>query len=217
MLFLADDTAAATAGVPSEPARRALALREHLLAFQAAISAPERCSVPIIAAIHGIAYGLALDMITACDVRYAAHDARFSIKVRFSVRPCPVLAHTPLIRLLLYLRTHTHVHAIHMHAHVLLMDATEQEVDVGLAPDMGTLARLRHTTSNASLASELIYTAREFSADEALRLGLVSRVVMGGRDAVVGAALDLARDIVQKSPLAVAGAKHLLGHARDHR
>ncbi|KIM51128.1 hypothetical protein SCLCIDRAFT_1224822 [Scleroderma citrinum Foug A] len=154
----------------NDPARTALTLREHILTFQAAISAPERCPAPVIAAIHGIAYGLAVDIITACDIRYAASDTRFSIK----------------------------------------------EVDVGLAPDIGTLARLPHAASNASLAAELTYTARPFSAEEALKLGLVSRVVEGGRDKVVKEALELAEEVARKSPVAVMSAKRLLIHARDH-
>lgn len=38
----------------------------------------------------------------------------------------------------------------------------------------------------------------------------------GGKDAVVRAAVDVAATIAQKSPLAVAGTKALLEHARDH-
>ncbi|KAL4063402.1 ClpP/crotonase-like domain-containing protein [Scleroderma yunnanense] len=154
----------------TDPARTALALREHVLSFQAAISAPERCLAPVIAAIHGTTYGLAVDIVTACDIRYAASDTRFSIK----------------------------------------------EVDVGLAPDIGTLARLPHVTSNASLAAEFTYTARPFSAEEALGLGLVSRIVQGGRDQVVEEALGLAEEITRKSPVAIMSAKRLLMHARDH-
>lgn len=63
---------------------------------------------------------------------------------------------------------------------------------------------------------ELVYTGRNFSAAEAEKLGLVSKVVEGGREEVVGAALELARVIASKSPVAVAGAKHLITHARDH-
>lgn len=154
----------------TDPARTAVALRRHVLAFQAAISSPERCPVPVIAAIHGVAYGLAVDLIAGCDIRYAASNTMFSIK----------------------------------------------EVDVGLAPDIGTLARLRHISSNASLGAELAYTARTFSAEEAFRLGIVSRVVEGGMDEVVRESLDLAEEVARKSPIAVTGAKHLLMHARDH-
>ncbi|KAI6121293.1 ClpP/crotonase-like domain-containing protein [Pisolithus sp. B1] len=154
----------------SDPARTAMVLRRHVLSFQAAISSPERCPVPVIAAVHGIAYGLAVDLVAACDIRYAASDTRFSIK----------------------------------------------EVDVGLAPDIGTLARLRHISSNASLGAEFAYTARTFSAEEALSLGVVSRVVEGGMDEVVRETLSLAEEVARKSPVAVTGTKHLLMHARNH-
>ena len=88
---------------------------------------------------------------------------------------------------------------------------------MGLAADVGTLGYLPKITGNQSLARELAYTARTFSSDEAMRLGLVSRVVDGSREAVVGAALRLADDIASKSPIAVSGTKRLLLHARDHR
>ena len=91
-----------------------------------------------------------------------------------------------------------------------------QEVDVGLAADIGTLARLPKITGNQSLASELALTARNFSAAEALTVGLVSRVVEGGRVEVVKAALETAALIAQKPPIAVLGTKKILLHARDH-
>ena len=65
----------------SDPSRRALQQRDHLQSFQGCISAIERCPYPVIAATHGIAYGLAIDIISACDVRYTASNAVFSIKV----------------------------------------------------------------------------------------------------------------------------------------
>ncbi|KAG2097241.1 Delta2-dienoyl-CoA-isomerase [Suillus discolor] len=154
----------------TDPARRALLIRADILDIQHAVSAPERCPIPVIAATHGLVIGLGIDLISACDVRYTASDAKFSIK----------------------------------------------EVDVGLAADAGTLAYLQKITGNKSLVCELAYTARMFSSEEAEKLGLVSRVIQGGRDAVVAAALQLARDIASKSPVAVSGTKRLLLHARDH-
>ncbi|TRM70369.1 ClpP/crotonase-like domain-containing protein [Schizophyllum amplum] len=91
-----------------------------------------------------------------------------------------------------------------------------KEVDVGLAADIGTLAYLPKITGNQSLARELAYSTRPFSAQEALQLGLVSRVVPGSRAEVISAALDLAKTIVEKSPVAVSGTKRLLNHARDN-
>ncbi|EPQ61372.1 ClpP/crotonase [Gloeophyllum trabeum ATCC 11539] len=91
-----------------------------------------------------------------------------------------------------------------------------KEVDVGLAADIGTLARIGKITGNHSLSVELALTARTFSAPEALALGLLSRVVDGGRDAVIRAAIDLAQEIAGKSPVAVVGTKRLMLHARDN-
>lgn len=63
---------------------------------------------------------------------------------------------------------------------------------------------------------ELAYTAAPFSAPTALSIGLLSRVVQGGQAEVLHAALDLAKVIASKSPIAIAGTKKLLLHARDH-
>ncbi|CAE6461465.1 unnamed protein product [Rhizoctonia solani] len=153
-----------------DPARQAFKLRDHVLHFQSCISAIERCNQPVIAAVNGIAYGLAIDIMCACDIRYSSTNARFSIK----------------------------------------------EVDVGLAADIGTLSRLPKITGNESLLRELAFTAREFGPGEAVQLGMVSRVVEGGRDEVLGAALELAKTIATKSPVAVVGTKRFLLHARDH-
>ena len=164
-------------------------MRNHILAFQRAINAPERCPFPVIAAVHGPVIGLGLDIISACDVRYAASNATFCIKV--CVRT-GVKCGFELIYLMI------------------------KEVDVGLAADIGSLAHLPKITSNNSLARELAYTARTFSAAEADKLGLVSKVVEGGREGVVKAALELAKSIATKSPVAIAGTKRLLIHSRDH-
>jgi len=153
-----------------DPGRRAIQLRDSAMTFQECIGAPERCPVPVIAAVHGIAYGLSIDIIAACDVRYAASNAVFSIK----------------------------------------------EVDVGLAADIGTLARLPKLVGNQSLVHELAYSARDFSAAEAEKMGLVSQVVEGGREEVVERALATAKVIAGKSPIAVLGTKRVLQHARDH-
>lgn len=56
-------------------------MRKKLLEFQQAIGAPERCPFPVIAAVHGHVIGLGVDMISACDIRYAAADSKFAIKV----------------------------------------------------------------------------------------------------------------------------------------
>ena len=48
-----------------------------------------------------------------------------------------------------------------------------QEIELGLAADVGTLQRLPKVVGNDSLARELCYTARPFMAREAESFGLV--------------------------------------------
>jgi len=55
-------------------------LRRKILDLQDALSAIERCRKPVIAAIHGACIGGGIDLITCCDMRYAAVEAYFSIK-----------------------------------------------------------------------------------------------------------------------------------------
>jgi enoyl-CoA hydratase len=55
-------------------------LRQRIIELQACISAFEHCRKPVIAAIHGACVGGGIDLITACDMRFATADARFSVK-----------------------------------------------------------------------------------------------------------------------------------------
>ncbi|KAF2036431.1 ClpP/crotonase [Setomelanomma holmii] len=64
----------------SDAARKANNLRRHILEFQDCITALEKCEKPVIAVLHGISYGLALDMSLACDIRISTHDTKFSVK-----------------------------------------------------------------------------------------------------------------------------------------
>ena len=64
----------------AEPGRAAFALRRLVLALQDALSSLERTRLPVIAAIQGACIGGGVDMVTACDIRLATGDAKFSIE-----------------------------------------------------------------------------------------------------------------------------------------
>ncbi|KAJ3339239.1 hypothetical protein HDU93_008447 [Gonapodya sp. JEL0774] len=87
--------------------------------------------------------------------------------------------------------------------------AQRTHLDVGLAADVGTLQRLMHSVANPSFAREVVYTARWFSAAEALQNGLVSKV-LPTKEETVKEAIKLAIEIAGKSPLAVSGSKNIL-------
>lgn len=87
-----------------------------------------------------------------------------------------------------------------------------REVQLGLAADVGTLQRLPKVTGNDSRIRELCYTGDTFGSQEALQLGLISRVC----NDVFHDALDLAMRIASNSPVAVTGTKRSLLYSRDH-
>ncbi|TRY72018.1 hypothetical protein TCAL_03386 [Tigriopus californicus] len=90
-----------------------------------------------------------------------------------------------------------------------------KEVDVGLAADVGTLQRLPKVLGNQSLVRELCFTARKFPSDEAKHAGFVSQVYPD-KETMLNEALSLAKEIAEKSPVAVQGTKSSLIYARDH-
>ena len=65
---------------PSDPARIANYLRNHILSFQSCITSIAKCSKPLICALHGYAYGLAIDIASCADVRICTRDTKFSVK-----------------------------------------------------------------------------------------------------------------------------------------
>ncbi|GAN00419.1 enoyl-CoA hydratase [alpha proteobacterium U9-1i] len=55
------------------------AFRRHVLLLQKTFSCLEDARMPVLAAIQGACVGAGVDLVTACDVRYATEDAFFQI------------------------------------------------------------------------------------------------------------------------------------------
>ncbi|MEX0810710.1 MAG: crotonase/enoyl-CoA hydratase family protein [Chitinophagales bacterium] len=55
-------------------------IRSLVLRLQEAVTAIEKCSKPVLAAVHGGCIGGGLDIVSACDMRYCSEDAYFTIK-----------------------------------------------------------------------------------------------------------------------------------------
>nr|WP_174861948.1 crotonase/enoyl-CoA hydratase family protein [Stutzerimonas stutzeri] len=64
----------------SDVGRNAEQLRRKILSLQASFNAVDNCRKPVLAAIQGYCLGGAIDLISACDMRYSTVDAKFSIK-----------------------------------------------------------------------------------------------------------------------------------------
>ncbi|MFM9978820.1 MAG: crotonase/enoyl-CoA hydratase family protein [Sphingomonadaceae bacterium] len=120
--------------------------------------------MPVIAAVHGVAFGGGFQIMSGADIRIAAPETRFAIR----------------------------------------------ELHWGIVPDMAGWAVWRDLVRDDVLR-ELVYTAREFDAAEALHHGFVSRIA----EDPYAEAMALARTIAASNPHAIRAAKRLANAAHD--
>jgi len=86
-----------------------------------------------------------------------------------------------------------------------------RETKIAMVADVGTLQRLPRVIGDGP-ARELIFTGRDIDAVRAKEIGLVNDVLPDA-DALHARARALAQEIAANSPLAVQGAKQVLGFA----
>jgi enoyl-CoA hydratase/carnithine racemase len=131
---------------------------------QQAVMVWREIPVPVIAAVHGVAFGGGFQLTLGADMRFVTPDARLAVL----------------------------------------------EIKWGLVPDMAGLVLMRGLLRD-DVARELTYTGRVFTGQEALGLGLATRVCSDPR----AEALTLAAEIAGKNPHAIRGAKRLLNLAAE--
>ncbi|MGR3176218.1 MAG: enoyl-CoA hydratase/isomerase family protein [Candidatus Scalindua sp.] len=83
----------------------------------------------------------------------------------------------------------------------------QPEIDLGIIPGAGGTQRLRDRVGKLK-AKELIFTGRKVSADEALSMGLVNRVVSHNK--LLDEAMSLANTIASKPSHCLEAAKYLI-------
>jgi enoyl-CoA hydratase len=89
-----------------------------------------------------------------------------------------------------------------------------QEINIGMVADVGTLQRLPKLIPLA-VVKEMAYTGRRLGAERAMAYGLVNEV-FDTHEATVAAALQCAKEIAAKPPVAIWGTKQAIHYARDH-
>ena len=118
--------------------------------------------VPVIAVVHGVAYGGGFQIAMGADMRYTTADTRYSI----------------------------------------------MEIKWGLVPDLAGTQLLRHFVRD-DLVRELTYTGRVFNGEEALEMGIVTRVC----DDPLAQAMETAQQIAGRNPDAIRADKRLFNAA----
>lgn len=89
-----------------------------------------------------------------------------------------------------------------------------RETRIGIVADIGTLQRLPHIIGQGWYR-ELALTGRDFTAQEALQMGYVTRLC-GDRESLFEEARKLAEEIAGLPPLAVQGVKEVANYSRDN-
>ncbi|MCA8888856.1 MAG: crotonase/enoyl-CoA hydratase family protein [Parvularculaceae bacterium] len=89
-----------------------------------------------------------------------------------------------------------------------------QETVIGMTADVGTFPRLAKVIPEG-WARQMSYTGERLPAAKAKEIGLVNEV-FDDPQALLAGVMEIARTIAANSPLAVAGCKALINHARDH-
>lgn len=120
--------------------------------------------VPVVAAVHGVAFGGGFQLALGCDLRFVTADARMAV----------------------------------------------MEIKWGLVPDMAGMVLLKGLVRD-DVARELTWTGRIFSGEEALAMGLATRVCADPRVE----ALAFAADVAAKNPQAIRAGKRLLNLAAE--
>jgi enoyl-CoA hydratase/carnithine racemase len=115
--------------------------------------------VPVIAAVHGVAFGGGFQLALGADLRFVAADVKLAVL----------------------------------------------EIKWGLIPDMAGMVLMRGLVRD-DVARELTYTGRIFGGEEAVAMGLATRVCADPR----ADALALAAEIASKNPHAIRAGKRLL-------
>jgi enoyl-CoA hydratase/carnithine racemase len=115
--------------------------------------------VPVIAAVHGVAFGGGFQLALGADLRFVAADVKLAVL----------------------------------------------EIKWGLIPDMAGMALMRGLARD-DVVRELTYTGRIFGGEEAVSMGLATRVCADPR----ADALALAAEIAGKNPHAIRAGKRLL-------
>lgn len=120
--------------------------------------------VPVIAAVHGVAFGGGFQLALAPDMRFVASDTKMSV----------------------------------------------MEIKWGLVPDMAGMVLMRGLVRD-DVARDLTFSGRIFTGEEALAMGLATRV----SEHPLAEALAFARDVAGRNPHAIRAAKRLLNLATE--
>lgn len=142
-------------------------LYQLILTMQEGMNQLQNSPKPSIAAIHKHCIGGGLDLIAACDIRYATKDANISLR----------------------------------------------EAKVAIVADMGSLNRLPSIIGQGN-TRELALTGKDISGEEALSMGLVTKL-FDTQEELLESAKKIAKEIADNPAIVIRGVKNVMNYCMD--
>lgn len=164
-----------SAPAPASPVAQRTQTRRLVKTMQRTFSSLAECPKPVIAAVHGYCIGAGVDLITACDIRYSAADATFSIRETRLAMVADVGTLQRLPRII-------------DPGSVAELAYTGRDFDAGEAASLGLVTRLL-PDADAVLAAA-IETAEAIAANSPLAVEGTKAVLRAGDGRTVDEALD---------------------------
>ena len=164
-----------SAPAPASPVAQRTQTRRLVKTMQRTFSSLAECPKPVIAAVHGYCIGAGVDLITACDIRYSAADATYSIRETRLAMVADVGTLQRLPRII-------------DPGSVAELAYTGRDFDAGEAASLGLVTRLL-PDADAVLAAA-IETAEAIAANSPLAVEGTKAVLRAGDGRTVDEALD---------------------------
>ena len=164
-----------TAPASASPVAQRTQTRRLVKTMQHTFSSLTECPKPVIAAVHGYCIGAGVDLITACDIRYAAVDTIFSVR---ETRLAMVADVGTLQRLPKIIDPGS----------VAELAYTGRDFDAGEAASLGLITRLL-PNADAVVAAAL-QTAEAIAANSPLAVQGTKAVLRAGDGRTIDEALD---------------------------
>jgi len=160
-------------------------LRRTILELQKAMTAVERCSKPVIAAVHSLCLGGGVDLLSACDVRLASAGAVFSIR-------------ETKMAIIADLGTLQRLPTLIGQGRFRELALTGRDFGAEEALEMGFLTRLFATREELYAGAEAL--AREIAANPPLAVQGTKEVILFSRDFGISSGLEY---VAQKNAAAL--------------
>lgn len=143
--------------------------------FQASITSVAECPKPVVAAVHSWCIGGGVDLITACDIRLASADAKFSVRETKIAMVADVGTLQRLPRVL-------------APGHVAELVYTGKDIDAACAKEMGLVNEV-YADHDAVVAAARVM-ADEIAANSPLSVQGSKAVIRAGEDQTVAEGLE---------------------------